>query len=790
MNRRRFEQIRRERAVRELRLERKITDVTLSCYRQWLPLVADAALPTLTAPALTAAAPGPIPPDLAALVFTRPQWEQVLASSFLPALEDAGAEEVLYHLRERNVDLELFGAEVDTSPVAGGKSKAIPKVYRVPGVREWQAAYLESVNNRMVQTPDWVFRQLAHDVDTGMAHGEPVAVLRDRVQKYLDITGVDWAGRAELVARTEATGAANGAALAAAHGEQILWDEPLLKCWVATLDQRTRDSHFAADGQTRPLDGMFVVGGYDMPHPGKGPVHEVANCRCTLAILDADEDLPETDRHTERSATDATVRNREGTQNDEINRRADDGVIRAREDPQGDGYVTAAASPEGDTIMGDTMTRRTWTGTLAPIGTPTGDGRIISPSVALSFREFPQPLAWQKTSDMGHLQSVVIGGILAARRVGDVITAEGFLLDTPEATEAAALIEAGLIRPSIDPTDVVWEQVDQSGTVITADDLETAFTAGTELVVLDQFAEMKVAGATLVSTPAFENVKIILDEPGDGTTEVTQSQEDALVASVAAAQITDFGYYVPDPAVFDDPQLPGPVGIHMREGDGRIVGHIAQWGSCHIGSPEGRCQTAPEAGPDGYDLFHASEIGTPEGPLAVGKLTYGGGHADIRAGFTAAVEHYDNTGVAWALGRVGEDAHGIWFSGIRHPSASKELVADALSSPVSGDWRRRGGVLRMIAALAVNTPGFPVPRGYRADGGADVSLVASGALAPPTAEADAPIGEVIARAAAAAVEGYAARAARIHDHNKVAARLRDHRLRAHHAMAARLKERA
>ena len=32
------------------------------------------------------------------------------------------------------------------------------------------------------------------------------------------------------------------------------------------------------------------------------------------------------------------------------------------------------------------------------------------------------------------------------------------------------------------------------------------------------------------------------------------------------------------------------------------------------------------------------------------------------------------------------------------------------SNPVSGDWRRIGGALEMIAVCSVNTAGFPVPK--------------------------------------------------------------------------------
>ena len=44
------------------------------------------------------------------------------------------------------------------------------------------------------------------------------------------------------------------------------------------------------------------------------------------------------------------------------------------------------------------------------------------------------------------------------------------------------------------------------------------------------------------------------------------------------------------------------------------------------------------------------------------------------------------------------------------PDADPVRRDQFISSPVSGDWRRIGGSLEMIAVCAVNTPGFPIPR--------------------------------------------------------------------------------
>lgn len=88
-----------------------------------------------------------------------------------------------------------------------------------------------------------------------------------------------WRTRAELIARTETTGAMNAGALQAMRDEGVT-----TKVWLATGGPRTRPEHAAADGQTVPIDQPFTVGGYDMQMPGdpSGPVDMTVNCRCSM----------------------------------------------------------------------------------------------------------------------------------------------------------------------------------------------------------------------------------------------------------------------------------------------------------------------------------------------------------------------------------------------------------------------------------------------------------------------------------------------------------------------------
>jgi hypothetical protein len=201
----------------------------------------------------------------------------------------------------------------------------------------------------------------------------------------------------------------------------------------------------------------------------------------------------------------------------------------------------------------------------------------------------------------------------------------------------------------------------------------------------------------------------------------TPPWEQATTFSLVAAGTIDG--WVPDREMFENPDLDRPTPIQVK--NGRVFGHLATWGACHIGFKH--CVKPPRSRSN-YAHFHVGEIETTNGPLAVGKLTLGGGHADTQLGFQAAAEHYDDAGTAVAAVRAGEDRHGIWVSGVALPGRENDFATLPLY-PLSGDWRRIGGSMEMIAALAVNTPGFSIPR-VSHDRGRELALVAAGTLLP------------------------------------------------------------
>lgn len=196
-------------------------------------------------------------------------------------------------------------------------------------------------------------------------------------------------------------------------------------------------------------------------------------------------------------------------------------------------------------------------------------------------------------------------------------------------------------------------------------------------------------------------------------------ERDAVVAAVALDD------WRPQREWFDDPQLSVPTGITVTD-EGRVYGHAAQWGECHIGFQD-ECVTLPHE--NAHPYFMTGEVICADGSrVAVGQITVGTGHAPLSYRASHAAEHYDNTGTAVADVAVGNDRFGIWIAGaIRGNVVASRVHELRASGRVSGDWRRIGGELRLVGLLAVNVPGFPIqaPRA-RVASGAPLALVAAG----------------------------------------------------------------
>lgn len=192
----------------------------------------------------------------------------------------------------------------------------------------------------------------------------------------------------------------------------------------------------------------------------------------------------------------------------------------------------------------------------------------------------------------------------------------------------------------------------------------------------------------------------------------------AITAAVEAEE------FKPPADWFANPGLTVPVGITVTD-QGRVYGHAAQWGECHVGFDD-ICVTPPYE--DNHSHFLTGEVlCADDSRVAVGQVTIGTGHAPLSYRATRAVEHYDNTGAVVADVNIGNDDVGIWIAGAVRPHASVSRVHDLRASGrVSGDWRRIGGELRLVGLLAVNVAGFPLNTRARVASGVPQSLIAAG----------------------------------------------------------------
>lgn len=722
---------------RTLHAEVALTDLYAEALRQWAPEAMALALPDLGGeivagnPAIVASV---LPPDPDAISHGQGSWDHITRSVILPGLS------TLWALSFVEV-LEAFGGVVSTVKDGVGKLDAVVRsilkratshtaaqidaaaaIAASDAVAPMVGAYIEAQSTAAAAIPAMVRDKLV----TSLGKLDPLTVTIDIRMKVGEFLTPD-SDELREVAREQgyqAAGVMNDAAVAAANSVP---GEVLEKCWIATLDKKTRPTHWAADGQRVANDGKFTVGEAELDYPGdlSGPAAEVKNCRCRVGVLAKGEALPdEVDRHTERlDGRDSVVINRDGsTQQEEIERRAHDGNIRARDDPDGLGQVSASADPhEQEMSMADdietteTETYRTFTdAVVAIIGSPTSDGRMLAADIDLSFRSFPLPLMWTKQSSMGHLEAFTVGVIESASVADGKVLASGYLLNSSESDEAADQIGHGVTGPSVDLAATEWMLTDENGKEISEEDW---WDMPMDAVVLQTITAAELIGTTLVSTPAFGDTSITLNAE-------RESRDIAVVASAAA----EFRPRTYSHKLFENPQLPAPTLPTMGD-DGRIYGHLACFGSCHRGIAS-ECVTAPRSR-SGYRHFHTSPaVRLDNGErLPVGRLTVGTGHAPDTLKGGPAAAHYDNTGTCFALVRVGEDEHGIWFSGVAAPGATPEQIEMGMSAPLSGDWRDFGEGLELVAALAVNTPGFAA-RGREDDQGRPIALVAALGVSP------------------------------------------------------------
>jgi hypothetical protein len=390
-------------------------------------------------------------------------------------------------------------------------------------------------------------------------------------------------------------------------------------------------------------------------------------------------------------------------------------------------------------------------------GWETSDGRYIEPG-SLGRRDMPQSLmAMLRNPDggfEGHSAAIVCGRIDTMERVdastmlnretGEPFgagvwawTATGYLTpndDQPGSSATVDYVRDGTLRG----VSVDLGEVEADVQVLEED--EDGFPERVRFVV----TQGSIAQCTVTPFAAFPGAYIVLND-GQGAEEAGVAPDDtapaeepappavaasafriitpeqggrrALVASLAP-DVETIAPVLPPREWFERVEVLDPA-RHVYLGrrpngtpTGQVWGYIAQWDVPHAGILN-REVYAPRLGPDGYRTFTSQgSTMTAEGEeVPTGVLSFGGGHDnDMSHGVVPALAHYDSTSTAYADVIVGEDDFGVWFAGAMRPHLTRQQIEEFGRHPLSGDWRANPGDanVRLVAALSVNTPGFPI----------------------------------------------------------------------------------
>lgn len=401
------------------------------------------------------------------------------------------------------------------------------------------------------------------------------------------------------------------------------------------------------------------------------------------------------------------------------------------------GQTAAVVVTITDDEAQETGERVPWQGILAIAGKPTSDRRYLIPG-EIGERELPLPLA---PSHEAQHESDTVGRIESIQHIpasefdkedwelpedlppqAVVIWGEGTFDGSPAAQDARRALENG-VGVSLDLPMEREALIDAT----TYEEVDPLTLEGDQLAAM-MFGKIpegylhgiggKIGGLSLASIAAFEETTIRIS--GDSALvasgyAIQRDHERAFAQTLVASMSGPVSVEAPIAAPRDwffmeEPDEPTPMTIRP---DGRVFFHLALWNTCHAGRTDGAfssCMFAPHS-PSNYKQFHlGSHLCDDGSEVPIGRLTIGTGHAPLHLNAAAARRHYDHSGTCVAFGRMKDGIFGPFFTGVIKNDATPEQIRDLRACPPSGDWRSVDHMLELQAALAVNTPGYPVPR--------------------------------------------------------------------------------
>jgi uncharacterized protein with gpF-like domain len=201
--------------------------------------------------------------------------------------EQPDEEKLKQYIRKLHNDAGITMAKYNYDKIrksAGIKDSMTPEQRWAAVIKLFLEQGLTNLVNGITSTTKETIRKV---LIQGMQEGWSIMQMMKEIEK----SGIN-IYRAELIARTETTRAANQGAMLGAISTGL----QTMKEWIAITDDRTRRiprndyDHLHMDGKTTPIDQPFTVPGLRsidiMEYPGdpNGSAGNVCNCRCTVGF--------------------------------------------------------------------------------------------------------------------------------------------------------------------------------------------------------------------------------------------------------------------------------------------------------------------------------------------------------------------------------------------------------------------------------------------------------------------------------------------------------------------------
>jgi SPP1 gp7 family putative phage head morphogenesis protein len=179
---------------------------------------------------------------------------------------------------------KAFDASMDKAIRFNLKKASVEFVKELGGDNAWTlpdskvGSYLSERENLLADVPDEIHATIERELEAGITAGEGKGELSNRIRAAFNTIN---RGRADTIAQTETGGAYSYARNEGMNDTGVAYKE-----WLASPDDRTRESHAIASGQRVPVDEPFEVGGVKMMYPGDSSMgaggEDVINCRCVV----------------------------------------------------------------------------------------------------------------------------------------------------------------------------------------------------------------------------------------------------------------------------------------------------------------------------------------------------------------------------------------------------------------------------------------------------------------------------------------------------------------------------